>query len=341
MNKQHKEVVNNRVIYLDVIRIVATFGVIALHVFATEYYSVVGSLNWFISVIGDSLVRWSVPLFVMLSGALFLQPTKEISYTILFKKYIPRLLLTYAFWSLSYSAIRTTRHLILGQKLELSLLFPHFHLWYLPMLIGIYLLIPIIRKISIDKKIMKYALVLWVIYLIGCFCDFYKIPQIGVLFKINLIVGYAGYFLLGYYISECKISKKQTLYIFLVGLIGAIVCLSGNIITSYHFGVSQSKFLDNLGPAVIAMSLSLFTLIKQVTQKIEHKLIRFIEYIRKDLFGIYLTHGIWLLVVNIPLFRNLCNQLISLPIIIILIFVLSLYTTKLIRQIPLLRKSVE
>lgn len=328
-----------RVVYLDCIRIIATFGVIALHVFASGYYSVVGSYNWFISVIGDSLVRWSVPLFVMLSGALFLQSSKEISYTILLKKYIPRLLLAYVFWSLSYSAMRTILVFCRNESLKLDLLLPYFHLWYLPMLIGVYLLIPIIRKISVDKKIIHYALILWIIYCIGCFCNFEQIPQIGILFKSNSIIGYAGYFLLGYYVSKCEITKKQTICIFIIGVLGAIFCVGGNLIMSYQSGVSEGKFLSNLGPAVIAMSLGLFTLIKQATPKIEHRLIYFIEYIRKELFGIYLTHVIWLLV--LMKFQDICNRLITLPIIIILVFILSLYTTKMIRRIPLLRKTIE
>lgn len=338
--KQYKEVANNRVIYLDVIRIVATFGVISLHVFCREYHSAVGSYNWFIAVIGDSLVRWCVPLFVMISGALFLQPTKEISYFMLFKKYIYRLLLAYASWSVIYSAIMMIICIIGGGKMSLGLLSPHFHLWFIPMLIGVYLFIPIIRKISNEEKLIRSILILWIIYLVGCFCGFDKIPQIGLLFKQNQIIGYVGYFLLGYYVSNYNINKHTRL-IYLIGLFGAIICVSGNIITSYLSNVSSNKFLNNCGPCVVAMSLALFTLIKQITPKIQHKLIVFIEYVRKDLFGIYLTHGLWLLVINIPLFRNLCNQLISLPIIIIVVFVLSLYTTKLIRQIPLLRKIVE
>lgn len=326
-----------RVVYLDVIRIIATFGVIALHVFVPGYSSVVGSYNWFISVIGNSLVRWSVPLFVMLSGVLFLQPSKEISYTILLKKYIPRLLLAYVFWFLSYIVIQKITAFCSNESLKLDL--SPFHLWYLPMLIGVYLLIPIIRKISVDKKIIHYALILWIIYLIGCFCNFEQIPHIGILFKSNSIIGYAGYFLLGYYVSKCEITKKQTLCILLIGVLGAIFCVGGNLIMSYQSGVSETKFLSNLGPAVIAMSLGLFTLIKQATPKIEHRLICFIEYIRKDLFGIYLTHLIYLNV--LMKFQDICNRLITLPIIMILVFILSLYTTKMIRRIPLLRKTIE
>ncbi|MBQ8703161.1 MAG: acyltransferase family protein [Bacteroidales bacterium] len=334
---------SGRVAYLDVIRIVATFGVIALHVFATGYHTNVGTYNWYVSAIGDSLVRWSVPLFVMISGALFLQPAKEISYSILLRKYIPRLVLAYVFWSLSYSAVLSAGYIVQGRELRLGLLMPHFHLWYLPMLMGVYLLIPLLRKIVTDEKLVRAALVLWLAYLTGYFCKFDMIPQIGILFRSNrnAIIGYVGYFLLGYYVSKRDVSRRQSVWIYILGALGAIVGIGGNIIMSYLKGEGDGYFLHNLGPHVIAMSLALFVFIKQTTPLIERKLATFLDYVRKDLFGIYLTHALWLMVITISPIRNLCNQLITLPSITIAIFVLSLYTTKAIRAIPLLRKTVE
>lgn len=330
-----------RVAYIDVIRIVATFGVIALHVFCTEYHSSVGTYHWYVSVVGDSLVRWSVPLFVMISGALFLQPAKDVSFRILLKKYIPRLLLAYVFWSIAYSTMTAIGYIINGRELRLGLLVPHFHLWYIPMLIGVYLLIPLLRKIVFEEKLARAALLIWIGYLIGCFCKFNQIPQIGILFNSNSIIGYAGYFVLGYYVSYHNISTKQARWIYSLGIIGAIVCVCGNIIVSQIRGISDGTFLGNLGPHVVAMSLSLFVFIKKTVSTIENKLMKFVEYVRKDLFGIYLTHGIWLMIFNTAIFRDICNQLITLPLITIIIFFFSLFTTKLIRHIPLLHKTVE
>ncbi|MEE1323104.1 MAG: acyltransferase family protein, partial [Bacteroidales bacterium] len=75
-----------RLVYLDLIRVIATFCVIIVHVFATDFYVNIGSYNWFISALGCNLFRWASPLFVMISGVIFLQPTKEVSYSILLKK---------------------------------------------------------------------------------------------------------------------------------------------------------------------------------------------------------------------------------------------------------------
>lgn len=336
-----QQITNQRIAYLDTMRVVATFGVIALHVFCTDYHSTIGSYNWFVAVIVDTLVRWSVPLFVMISGALFLQPSKEVSYRTLLKKQIPRLFIAYVFWGIVYGLIMTARSKMSSCDFKLEAVIPHFHLWYIPMLMGVYMLIPILRKIASEEKMTRTVLGIWMVYLIGCFFDFDNIRQMGILFQSNSIVAYAGYFLFGYYVSSHEITKKQAGWIYLVGISGAIIAVCGNIIPAYAKKIGVETYLNNLGPHVVAMSLALFTFIKQIMPKIERKIIGFVEYVRKDLFGIYLTHALWFMVINISPIRNLCNHLITLPLITIAIFFLSLYTTKLLRAIPVLRKTVE
>ena len=124
-----QQITNQRIAYLDTMRVVATFGVIALHVFCTDYHSTIGSYNWFVAVIVDTLVRWSVPLFVMISGALFLQPSKEVSYRTLLKKQIPRLFIAYVFWGIVYGLIMTARSKMSSCDFKLEAVIPHFHLW--------------------------------------------------------------------------------------------------------------------------------------------------------------------------------------------------------------------
>ena len=327
-----------RLVYLDLIRVIATFCVIIVHVFARDFSVNIGSYNWFISALGCNLFRWGSPLFVMISGVIFLQPTKQVSYSILLKKHIPRLLLAYAFWNLVYILYE---YIVVGQELSIGLFYPHFHLWYIPMIIGVYLLIPILRKIANDKNLMRSTLILWGVYITGCFCRFDLIPQIGAIFKSNSVFGYAGYFLLGYYLSNCTIKKKQIRWIYGAGVLGTIICVGGVLITSYITNTANTMFINNLSPHRIVVLSAVFIFIKQITPKIENKVIAFIEYVRKDLFGIYLVHGLWLLVINIPMLRDLCNHVITLPLISIVIFILSLYTTKLIRLIPLLKKTIE
>ena len=62
-----------RKVYCDYLRLVATFAVVFIHVAASNWSNVdVNGMQWQVFNIYDSLVRWGVPIFVMISGALFL-----------------------------------------------------------------------------------------------------------------------------------------------------------------------------------------------------------------------------------------------------------------------------
>lgn len=137
-NKESK-----RCFYLDLLRIIATFGVIFIHLSMDTTY-------WYISILYDGMVKWSVPIFVMISGALFLNPRKDMPVSTILNKYVKRLLLAYLFWYLFYCLFKIISCSIESNSLELSSLSfaPRFHLWFLPMLMCVYLLIPILKKIA-------------------------------------------------------------------------------------------------------------------------------------------------------------------------------------------------
>ena len=73
--------------YCDYLRLIATFAVVVLHVAASNWYSTdVNGLEWQSFNFYDSVVRWGVPIFVMISGSLFL--SREISIRKIYSKYI-------------------------------------------------------------------------------------------------------------------------------------------------------------------------------------------------------------------------------------------------------------
>lgn len=110
---------------------------------------------------------------------------------------------------------------------------------------------------------------------------------------------------------------------------------------SYYQGEPNDTFQNNLSPHVIGMSLALFVFVKENSSKIQKKLGRVVAFVRKDLFGIYLTHCIWLLFLYKSEIIDVTNHAITLPILCVVIFVLSLFTSKLIRLVPFLRRFVE
>ena len=331
---------SQRIYYLDVLKIIATLGVICIHTSSKELYTEFISYNWYLSAIFDGFARWSVPIFVMVSGALFLNPQKEISTKRLITKNISRLLIIYLLWWILYSVLNTVWGLIFDNTFVFTIKKPSYHLWFLPMLIGVYFLIPILREIATNKKLTLYYLTIWFIYISGGFAFTKDIPQISGLFSINSIIGYSGYFLLGYFISTYSISKKQSRIIYLLGFLGLLMTILGCILHSIYLGETCFKFFEYLSPNTILVSTALFVFIKEKSIILSHRGLNFINNIRKDLFGIYLIHPAYLLIFNHDMFMNLCNHIITIPACIIVVFTFSLYTTKLLRLTPI-RKIVE
>ena len=60
-----KLIIKHRIEYLDFLRVFATFCVVVLHVAAQNWYHTeIGSYNWIIFTLYDSLTRWTVPVFL-------------------------------------------------------------------------------------------------------------------------------------------------------------------------------------------------------------------------------------------------------------------------------------
>lgn len=332
---------NQRIAYLDILRLLATFAVIFIHITADGLPFSFMQYNWYVAVVGGSLVRWAVPVFVMISGALYLNPHKEITTGLVLKKKIPRLLLAYVAWWLIYAlAIVTVWCLIKKEPFQTEWIAPHYHLWFLPMLAGVFLLIPLLRPIAANEKLLRYALVIWLCYLACSFAFVKEIKQITPLFAMNTIVGYAGYFLLGYFLSTLETSKRQRIVIYILGILGALVTIGGSIGLSAYTGAFNEKFYAFLSLHVAMMSMALFVFVKDKALHVGHRTQRLLEIVRYDLFGVYLTHDLWLMVLNKDVVRDLTNHALTLPLICLVTFVLSLYTTKLIRKIPFLKHIV-
>lgn len=135
-----------RIAYFDVLRILATFAVIVLHLSAQHWADTdVYSRAWQAFNLYDSAVRWAVPVFVMISGALFLSGSQSIGHIL--KKNVSRLVTAFIFWSALYAVFMVNfegcpTNLILQQFLN-----GHYHMWFLFMIVGLYLIVPFLRPI--------------------------------------------------------------------------------------------------------------------------------------------------------------------------------------------------
>ncbi len=172
-----------RIAYLDYIRVIATFAVIIIHVVAQNWKNVsVNSVQWMIFDIYNGITKWAVPVFVMISGVVFLnKKSTDLG------KYILRLCLAFVFWSIIY-------YFFFGGGL-ISLLVGRYHMWFIPMIVGLYICTPVIRKITEDEVITNYFMMIalvfvfllpWIISLIDNFLSGILVKQVVYALKYNL-----------------------------------------------------------------------------------------------------------------------------------------------------------
>ena len=130
------------------------FSVVLIHISALFYYKYkVYSYKWKIAYYYNGLSRFSVPIFFMISGALFLKV--DISIKKIYNKYIKRLFIHLLIWSVIYSFSKIKFSKIHLKKFVILIIKGHYHLWYLFATIKLYAIIPISRVIARNEKLLE------------------------------------------------------------------------------------------------------------------------------------------------------------------------------------------
>lgn len=350
-----------RCYHLDILRILAISAVVLMHVsghISLELSDNTSSLYWHICNIFDSGTRWAVPMFVMISGYLFLNPQKEISTKDIYKKYILRMAIAYVFWSFLYTLFLTiysgsklsgldfVKNLIVG-----TITGGMYHLWFIPMLIGLYVLVPVLRVIvaNASQRTLSYFVLVMALY-ISVLKTIVTIPFLkplvgGVIntFGMGLSInGYILYFVLGYYINTVSFTKIQKRIIYILGLVSFLVTVGVTGAVSYFKGVEFLMFRDNFSINVFLMSASLFLFVKEkcANKSFSDKTQKVILFLSKYSFGLYLTH-LFVLVILVDFY--VCTG-VGVLLVIILYFVIScvvsLFMSWVIGKIPVLKKYI-
>jgi surface polysaccharide O-acyltransferase-like enzyme len=287
---------------VDLIRTFAIILVIMLHatiepITIVNQMSPEGVILWWTTNIYDSLGRPAVPLFVMLSGALLLQPAKvEEPLSIFFKKRLNRIGLPFLFWGAAYFAWRVFVHgetLTVNTILEGILTGPYVHFWFFYLLVGLYLLTPVLRVLVayIKRGTFSFLLILWflgtaIMPLLTLFTD-YRLNS-----NVFILTGWLGYFLIGAYSLKTRI-RSAILYAMLgLGLAWTII---GTYIIVGTIGERYSQFFyDAYSFSMIGVSVALFLILSAVPAERMEKQFphgsRLLSLISQNTIPIYLFH---------------------------------------------------
>lgn len=337
---------SHRFAWADITRVIAIYLVIVIH--SSTLPRSIGDLTTTWPFALSLLVaKVSVPLFVMLSGALLLE--KKETYKVFFKKRIVKVLLPWIVWTFIYMWWNYTT----GSKPTTISEWKYFfestfltQLWFLPMIFSLYIITPILRLIipSLKEADKIYIFIVWFLW-VGILPFFHTSPafpqpsQAGLL---ALALYYSGYFFTGYFITKLKLPDKTVLFSFVAILVGVILSF---IELLFVKNISISQAVDYFAPGVIIMSLGTFTLIYYVfTKKIKNFDNGFIASLSRASLGIYIVHFFVKIFLDGYIYKYLLGTIIATPfssyIDALIIFLVSFLVVFLLQRVPLVRQIV-
>ncbi len=355
LNNKEQKIERKREIYLDILRIIAIFAIIIVHTSAQNWYKTdVFSFEWNIFNIYDSMFKWGTPIFVMISGALFLSANYSIEK--IYKKNILRIIIAFIFWSLIYTFLFSKHSTLKDFIINFSK--GCYHMWFLYMIIGLYILVPFFKKIIEDEFLMKYFLILSFIFSIVCnqLKAIISIPELkldtlntclftNILDKmdIHFVVGFSFYFILGYYLHKTIIDSKKSTLIYFLGILGLISTIIFSALISIYLGKPNQLFYNRFTVNMFFYTLSIFVFIKNFFKnfKFTDKQKIIIIQISKCTFGAYLVHVLILNYLKKLAITTLSfNPVFSVLTIGIIVFCLSFLISALLSKIPFLNKYI-
>ena len=351
-----------RVIWIELLRVMACIGVIGIHAGSQHFRDMpLDSSVWAVSNFYHGINRFAVASFIMISGCLYLDSKRTWNLRRLWKRNILPIAAAYIFWQMFYAVYRiiTNGTLAKGSKAALVKFMvyiskSYFHLWYLPMLIGLLIITPMLWEIvnsARGKQWEEYMIVLFLVFQILPYTiNYFPLPWKDHIMDIlqtvqpEMVTGYIGYFILGHYLSHYEVSKKLEYLVYVLGVILILAAIGLCYISSQKSGKPIQSFYENYTLAGFFWGSSFFLFLKNHVSKIKwnEKQEKRICYLGSCTFGIYLIHAL----IRDILHRIgidsmvISNTAIAIPVLITMIFVLSLAAVMIIKKIPRVSKWI-
>lgn len=312
-----------RLDWADNIRFIATVFVVILHTTATGMYIINDSSihSWWFANIFNSSTRFVIPFFFLLSGALNLN--NDYSTLTFYKKRFFREFVPFLFWGTIFSIAFYLYYLIDKRPVSIFTLLKNFvfyqgvfraqlyHLWFLYVLIGIYLITPLIKKFTKNLTTIKivFSFILWIIILI---INTFSIKN-DILFYFFRFLAYTGYYIAGYIMLQTKPeTKNKYLYFTVYILIVAFSAITTFLLTKDD-GVLNEHFNQAASITVFISSMAIYQFIKHL--RLENNLYKIIRNeINRYGLGIYIIHATVLSIIEqTGLDWNFIHPLIGIP----------------------------
>jgi surface polysaccharide O-acyltransferase-like enzyme len=313
-----------RMNYGDAIRIFGTIAVVVGHVADLRLFSAkVLDREWWICNTWDSLTRWAVPAYIMLSGALLLDPARAEPTRDFYRKRLGRIGVPLVFWTaffMWFSVVYTgwatfqipggaTVHGWRAAWYLLALGKPYTHLHFIFRIAGLYFFTPMMRVwLRHTPRRMQWTAVIAALSLsagdsiMNAITD--NEPSVFARF-----VPFIGYYLLGYMLRDTVVSKRGYVWSWVGFIVSWLVLMlgTGSTVKLFHKpgtflkGPPSLEMLqyDFLSPIRILMAISIWLIFVRAFHQPWPKTPerrKFVAWWASTTLGLYLIH---------PMFREI------------------------------------
>ncbi len=286
-------------IEFELIRALAIACVVYIHTSSVIVNNLhqVDQTSWFFLTFLDALVRWCVPVFIMVSGSLLLRKSEP--YLYFFKRRLGRIGLPLLIWlPLYWLAVSVFQSPLPGPKeLFQAVVYeqPYVHLYFLFVMLQLAILTPWLRSVVRTLTRRSFMLLIAIFIYIG------MAYQLKTTFVFYLFVPYLGYYLYGFFAKDLTLKTRRNK---LIGLSTVALSAALLVVAQYFMiqgqltipGIAKpTELVVYLSPLVVLMSLLVFPLlndpavVRRISRVVSPKII---TSLGECSFGIYLIHPI-------------------------------------------------
>lgn len=343
---------------IDLLRIVGCLFVVMSHVSSEVNLMQVGSVDWTISHIFNSVGHTGTILFFMISGSLLLSEDYRFSPKKFYTNNFLRLFLSYYIWIVIYHVIGFVQRGQFGWIYVKDVIInvirgdASYHFWYLPMLLGIYLLLPFLRPLCKGERwVTTYFVALFVVVQVVfgtiLFFEFphkYLFESLMKRIPFTLINHHVGYFVMGYFLTRFVREKAHSRCIrwgcaALIGE-GVILGIWGDLVLSAQQGVNVTNFNSLFSITMCMSAVGFFVLFMGVKLPVTEKGSRWLTQLARLTFGVYMVHPLILNWVKGMLPVDRLPVLVEIPLLTVVVFGLCTLLIYLLSLIPGIKKWV-
>ncbi|MFZ5910202.1 MAG: acyltransferase [Chloroflexota bacterium] len=343
-----------RLAWVDLIRVIAVFQVVLVHLSFPVFYK--GDLPlsaWSAANFYDSFSRMGVPLFFMVSGALLLGRDEPLG--VFLRRRFVKVGIPALFWSVAYLlwSVEAYRNGSMSPgRIALSMLKAIYlgdveiHLWFLYVLAGIYLVTPLLRLLvsAASRRDLAYFLLLW---LLGASLTELakRLTGFPTALGIPVVTGYVGYFILGFWLAEVRLTQRGRLLAGLGALCAVLATFWGTALLSAGSETIDAFFYSYFSLPTVLASACAFLLLKDLGGRLPGWIVAPLRAFSAASFGIYLLH---ILVIDLlrdgalgfRLYSWMADPLYCIPLTALAVCLLSFLVVSLLRAIPLVKSLV-